>query len=355
MMMSAACYDNSVETAHIPMAASMSRPTTIPDVNPELTQSPSQNVGQEDSATAYPGPADLGDMVITEMPLAPIETTALPGSYPGLIGTREVIPVESPLVSEEPVSSKGIDLDVLDPSAGIPTFSYTIVNEYPHDRGSHIQGLVVDDNPGVFLEGSGLWGESSLRRIDLETGSITQFLPLPDQFFGEGITVFNDQIIQLTWKSGVGFVYDSDSFNLLNTFNYAHEGWGITHDGQQLIVSDGTAAIHFWDPETLQETHQIQVIDEYGPVTQLNELEFVEGEIFANVWLTDTIVRIDPNSGQVTGLIDLTGLLSQEDRDGSEGVLNGIAYDSTTGRLFVTGKRWPTLFELELVPQDAPK
>ncbi len=346
MMISAACYDIPVETAHIPMAAGISRPTPISDGNPEPTQSPSQNVGKEDSATAYPGPTDLGDRVITEVPLVIIEPTASPGSYPGLVETGTA----TPLVSEEPVSSKGTDLGSVDLNAMIPTYSFTIVGEYPHDRESFVQGLIVDDKPGVLLEGSGLWGESSLRRVDMETGSVTQFLPLQDQYFGEGITVFNDQVIQLTWKSGVGFIYDSDSFNLLNTFNYAHEGWGITHDGQQLIVSDGSATIHFWDPETLQETHQIQVNDEYGLVTQLNELEFVEGEIFANVWQTDTIVRIDPNSGNVIGRIDLTGLLSQESRDGSEDVLNGIAYDSTGERLFVTGKRWPTLYEIELVP-----
>ena len=351
MMISAACYDNSVETAQIPMAAGMSQPTTIHNVNPETTQSPSQNMDQEDSAGAYPGPAELDEMVTSEVPLAIFEVTASPGSYPGLVETGKAARAETPLVLEEQVSSNGTDPGSVDPSSGIPSYSYIIVSEYPHDRGSHIQGLIVDDKPGALLEGSGLWGESSLRRVDLETGLVNQFLPLPDQYFGEGITVFDDRIIQLTWKSRIGFVYDSDNFNLLNTFNYAHEGWGITHDGQRLIVSDGTPTIRFWDPETLQESGQIHVNDEYGLVTLLNELEYVEGEIFANVWLTDTIVRIDPNSGRVIGRIDLTGLLPQENRDGSEGVLNGIAYDSTGGRLFVTGKRWPTLYEIELVPQ----
>jgi len=233
------------------------------------------------------------------------------------------------------------------------TYGYQIVNKFPHDRGSHIQGLVVDDDPGILLEGSGLWGESSLRRVVLETGEVTQFMPLPEQFFGEGITVFNDRIIQLTYKSGIGFVYDSDSFKMLNIFSYPYDGWGITHDGRQLIVSDGTDTLHFWDPETLQETHQIHVYDEFGPMTQINELEFMDGEILANVWQTDTIVRINPDSGKVTGRIDLTGLLAQKDRIGTEDVLNGIAYDSLRDRLFVTGKRWPFLYEIELVPIDS--
>ena len=183
----------------------------------------------------------------------------------------------------------------------------------------------------------------------METGVVTQAIWLPDDYFGEGITVFNDRIYQLTWKSGVGFIYDSESFNLLDLFNYPHQGWGITHDGQQLIVSDGTDIIHLCDPETLQETGQIQVYDEYGPITQLNELEFVNGEILANVWHSDRIVRINPGTGQVIGQIDLSGLLTDDDRIGTEGVLNGIAYDAQEGRLFVTGKRWPKIFEIELV------
>jgi glutamine cyclotransferase len=235
----------------------------------------------------------------------------------------------------------------------IPVFGYRIVNEFPHDRGSFTQGLVVDDRPGTLLEGSGLWGKSSLRRVDLLTGEVIQLINLPEKYFGEGITQFGDRIFQLTWKSGVGFIYDGDSFELLDQFNYAHEGWGITHDGKQLIVSDGTNIIYFWDPETLLETARIQVFDDQGPVTRLNELEFVNGEILAHVWQTDIIVRIDPQTGQVLGKIDLSGLLSDEDRDGTEDVLNGIAYDVGENRIFVTGKLWPKLFEIELLAPAA--
>ena len=355
LLMSAACNGGAAETTQIPMVARMSQSTTIPDDYPELTQSLLPKVDQEDIVAAYPGSAELGDIAATEAPLAIVEPTPSLDAYPGLVGTEEAAPADLPLPTVEPISSIGTNPGSTVSTMRIPTYSYEIVNIFPHDRGSHLQGLIVDDDPGILLEGSGLWGESSLRRVDLETGEVTQILSLPDQYFGEGITVFNNRIIQLTWKSGVGFIYDSDSFDLLDVFSYAHEGWGITHDGQQLIVSDGTATIYFWDPETLQETRQITVNDEYGPVVHLNELEFVDGEIFANVWQTDTIVRIDPDSGQVTGRIDLSGLLAQEDREGTEGVLNGIAYDSEAERLFVAGKRWPTLYEVELVLLDAPE
>jgi glutamine cyclotransferase len=174
--------------------------------------------------------------------------------------------------------------------------------------------------------------------------------PLPVHLFGEGITIYGDKVFQLTWKAHVGFVYDKDSFELLQDFSYPTEGWGLTHDGERLIMSDGTPTLHFLDPDTLEETGQIQVYDNKGPVTRLNELEYVRGEIYANVWQTDRIARIDPRTGQVTGWIDLAGLLSQEDRSQRVDVLNGIAYDAQLDRLFVTGKLWPKLFEIELMP-----
>ncbi len=338
--------------AHIPMVAGVSLPTAIPDVGSEPLGSSISTFDPDETIAPYPGAVDLGGPEATEVSLAAVEPTSLPDSYPVLADSPETELKESPSVSVEENASEDPDLGGSGPKMGVPTYVYAVVAAYPHDRGSHIQGLVVDESPGVLLEGSGLWGQSSLRRVDLETGMITQFLPLPDQYFGEGITVFNDRIIQLTWKAGVGFVYDRASFEQIGMFSYGHEGWGITHDGQQLIVSDGTDTIHFWDPNTMQETHQIHVSDEFGPVTQLNELEYVEGKILANIWQTDTIVQIDPASGQVIGRIDLSGLLPPEERDGSEGVLNGIAYDPMTKRLFVTGKRWPTLFEIELVPLD---
>lgn len=201
-----------------------------------------------------------------------------------------------------------------------------------------------------MIEGTGLWGSSSLREVDWDTGEVLKFLPLDEAYFGEGLTVFDNRIIQITWRSNTGFVYDLDSFELLETFHYPTEGWGITHDGERLIVSDGTATVYFWDPETLQEIGRIPITFEGEPVTRLNELEYVNGEIWANIWQTDRIARIAPESGVVLGWIDLSGLLPPEDQiDDINAVLNGIAYDDENGRLFVTGKLWPTMFEIELV------
>lgn len=232
----------------------------------------------------------------------------------------------------------------------IPVYSYNIVNTYPHDPDAFTQGLVFED--GVLYEGTGLYEESSLRRVDLETGDILQIRELSDQFFGEGITIYGDEIIQLTWKSRTGFVYDRNSFELLQEFNYPTEGWGITYDGTRLIMSDGTATLHFLDPETFEEIGQVEVFDNDGPVTRLNELEYVQGEIYANVWQTDWVARVAPETGRVVGWIDLGGLLSAEDRSQPVDVLNGIAYDAPTDRLFVTGKLWPKLFEIELTSPE---
>ena len=231
-----------------------------------------------------------------------------------------------------------------------PVYSYNIVNTYPHDPDAFTQGLVFDD--GVPYEGTGLYGESSLRRVELETGNILQIRELSDQFFGEGITIYGDSIIQLTWQSNIGFVYDKNDFELLQEFNYSTEGWGITHDGTRLIMSDGTSTLHFLDPQTFEEIGHIDVFDDNGPVTRLDELEYIKGEIYANVWQTDRIARIAPETGRVVGWVDLEGLLSAEDRGEPVDVLNGIAYDAQTDRLFVTGKLWPKLFEIELVSPD---
>jgi glutamine cyclotransferase len=232
----------------------------------------------------------------------------------------------------------------------IPVYSYNIVNTYPHDPDAFTQGLVFED--GVLYEGTGLLGHSTLRRVELETGAILQIRELPDQFFGEGITIYGNEVIQLTWRSNVGFVYDKNSFELLQEFNYSTEGWGITHDGEHLIMSDGTSTLHFLDPQTFEEISQLAVFDNDGPVTRLNELEYVRGEIYANVWQTDRIARIAPGTGRVIGWIDLEELLSEEDRNEPVDVLNGIAYDVNTDRLFVTGKLWPKLFEIELISPD---
>ena len=232
-------------------------------------------------------------------------------------------------------------------SDAIPVYTYNIVNTYPHDRSAFTQGLVFED--GFLYEGTGLYGQSTLRRVELETGDILQIRGLPDQFFGEGITVYGNEIIQLTWQSNVGFVYDKNSFDLLQQFNYSTEGWGITHDGERLIMSDGTSKLHFLDPQTFEEIGQLAVFDDNGPVTRLNELEYVQGEIYANVWQTDRIARISPATGRVVGWIDLEGILTAEDRSEPVDVLNGIAYDADTDRLFVTGKLWPKLFEIDLI------
>jgi glutamine cyclotransferase len=235
-------------------------------------------------------------------------------------------------------------------SDAIPVYTYNIVNTYPHDRNAFTQGLVFED--GVLYEGTGRFGNSTLRRVELETGDILQIRELSSQFFGEGITIYGDKIIQLTWQPNIGFVYDKDSFELLQEFNYSTEGWGITNDGERLIMSDGTSTLHFLDPQTFEEIGQLEVFDNDGPITRLNELEYVQGEIYANVWQTDRIARIEPGTGRVIGWVELGGLLTVEDLIEPVNVLNGIAYDAKTDRLFVTGKLWPKLFEIELISPE---
>jgi len=244
----------------------------------------------------------------------------------------------------------------LEPSANpnlIPVYTYKVINAYPHDRSAFIEGLVFED--GLLYEGTGLHGCSTLRRMKLETGEILQICELSPQFFGEGVTIYGNKIIQLTWQSNIGFVYDKYSFKLLQEFNYPDEGWGITHDGKHLIMSDGTSTLHFLDPETFEEISQIEVSANDIPVIRINELEYIQGEIYANIWQTERIARIDPLTGQVTGWIDLKGILSPEDNSETVDVLNGIAYDAENDRLFVTGKFWPKLFEIELMGQGTAK
>jgi glutamine cyclotransferase len=231
-----------------------------------------------------------------------------------------------------------------------PIYSYEVVNVFPHDRVAFTQGLVFED--GLLYEGTGLRGASTLRKVELETGLVQQRYDLPEQYFGEGIAVYEDRIVQLTWQSNTGFVYDKDSFSLLGTFSYPTEGWGLTYDGERLIMSDGTSTLHFLDPYTFEEIRQVRVHDENGPLERLNELEYVDGQVLANVWTTDLVTRIDPQSGRVTAWIDLSGLLEPEDQEPHVDVLNGIAYDAEGERLFVTGKWWPKLFEIVLVPPE---
>ncbi len=227
-----------------------------------------------------------------------------------------------------------------------PRYTVRIVNTYPHDPGAFTQGLVFAN--GILFEGTGLRGQSTLRKVDLTSGEVTQSLALDPELFGEGITLFNGRIFQITLTSGIGFIYDPQSFSKQGEFSYTPEGWGLTHDGRQLIMSDGSAELRFLDPDSLQETSRITVVDRGQPVQWLNELEYVEGEIYANVWQSDVIARISPDTGEVMGWIDLSGLIGDETQ---AGILNGIAYDSETGRLFVTGKNWPSLFEIELVSE----
>jgi glutamine cyclotransferase len=225
-------------------------------------------------------------------------------------------------------------------------YTFTIVQSFPHDTSAFTQGLAYRD--GFLYEGTGRHGRSSLRKVRLETGEAIQQVDLGPEFFGEGVTLVRHTVLQLTWKSGVGFVYDLNSFHLLRRFSYSGEGWGIAAHGNEVFMSDGTSRIRVLDSETLQEKRRITVHDGATPVEQLNELEFVEGEIFANVWHSNRIARISPQSGDVVGWIDLTGLLSPVYRLESEAVLNGIAYDPIRKRLFVTGKLWPRVFEIRL-------
>jgi len=216
-------------------------------------------------------------------------------------------------------------------------YTYNIVNRYPHNETAFTQGLAFED--GVLYEGTGRYGQSTLRRVELKTGNIIQLHALPDQFFGEGITIFEDKIIQITYKNNMSFVYDKSTFELLQTFEYSTDGWGITHDGSRLIMSDGTATLYFLDPETFQNIGQVEVYDE-EPVT-----------LYANIWKEEKIAIINPETGRVTGWIDLEGIRELVNQVTSD-VLNGIAYDTNEDRLFVTGKMWSKLFEIELVPTE---
>ena len=231
-------------------------------------------------------------------------------------------------------------------AAQAPTARYDVVRVYPHDPEAFTQGLAIVD--GVMYESTGLNGRSTVRKVKIENGEVLQVRTVPEQYFGEGIAVWKDRIFSLTWQSGVGFIYDRQSFEKIGMFRYSGEGWGLTHDGRRLIMSDGTAWLRFLDPDTQRETGRVQVLDGRTPIDRLNELEFVNGEVLANVWTTDRVVRIDPKTGRVLGWIDFAGLLSPRDAAGGADVMNGIAYDAVKNRLFVTGKLWPRLFEVKI-------
>lgn len=231
---------------------------------------------------------------------------------------------------------------------GLPLYTYDIVNTFPHDTKAFTEGLVYLN--GDLLESTGLKGSSNLRRVELKTGKILQNVTVPDQYFAEGLAVLNNKAYQLTWQSQVGFVYDLERFRSNLEFDYTGEGWGLTTDGNSLIMSDGTDVIKFMDPGTFKERRRIHVTSNGEPVRLLNELEYIKGEIYANVWKTDYVVHIDPQTGKVLGIIDFSGLLSMDEREHTD-VLNGIAYDAAGDRLFVTGKLWPKLFEVRIRPK----
>ncbi len=237
------------------------------------------------------------------------------------------------------------------PNPNSPKFyTYQIIDTFPHDDGAFTQGLFFEN--GVFYESTGRYGSSSVRKVDPPTGEIVKIHELPDQFFGEGLTVVDERIIQLTWRSKVGFVYDKESFELEKEFSYQTEGWGITYDGNRLIMSDGTENLYFLDVKTFEPIGQLKVTDRGAPVTRLNELEYINGEIFANIWGSDSIVLINPQTGKVVGWISLQGLLDKGSLVRPVDVLNGIAYDEKNDRLFVTGKLWPKVFQIKLVPVE---
>lgn len=223
---------------------------------------------------------------------------------------------------------------------------YEVVNTWPHDSNAFTQGLVFAE--GKLFEGTGQIGSSSLRLVEPQTGKILKKVDVPAPFFGEGITFLNGKLYQLTWQHGIGFIYDAQKMEPIGRFEYPGEGWGITTDGRSLIISDGTNLLKFLDPDSFRVTKTIAVLDGSRAIQELNELEYVNGEIYANIWHDQRIVTIDPQTGRVTGWIDLTGLLPPGDVNDPEAVLNGIAYDQAQKRLFVTGKLWPRLFEIRI-------
>ena len=235
-----------------------------------------------------------------------------------------------------------------DAQAKTPRFSFKVVKAFPHDPTAFTQGLVFAD--GIFYESTGLRGHSTLRKVAPETGAVLQQATVESRYFAEGLALVGNELLQLTWQEHTGFVHDKTTLKRLRTFTYPTEGWGLAFDGRSLVMSDGSARLFFLDPRTQKPVRDLQVMDGARPVEGLNELEFVRGELWANVWQTDRIAKIDSANGRVTGWIDLTGLLRQEARGPQGDVLNGIAWDKAGDRIFVTGKKWPLLFQIETVP-----
>jgi glutaminyl-peptide cyclotransferase len=233
--------------------------------------------------------------------------------------------------------------------AEVPVYGATVVQKYPHDPKAFTEGLLYHD--GFLYESTGRNGQSNIRKVVLRTGAVVQEKALDPGYFGEGIVVWKNHLIQLTWQTHIGFIYDLATFQQLSTFHYPGEGWALTEDGHHLIMSDGTSDLRLLDPESLNETGRIHVTCDGQPVVLLNEIEWVKGEVYANIWRTNDIAQIDPATGKVTGLIDLTALANATVTPAAENVLNGIAYDAKGNRLFVTGKLWPALYQIKLTPK----
>jgi glutamine cyclotransferase len=232
----------------------------------------------------------------------------------------------------------------------VAQYGYEIVRSHPHDPAAFTQGLTIAD--GQLYEGTGLYGQSSLRRVDLTTGAALQQIALDGRYFGEGVAVVGDRIVQLTYQTGVGFVYDRTTFSKQKEFTYSGEGWGLTYDGQRLIMSDGSDTLRFWNPDTLAEVGRLRVRDGDRAIDRINELEYVDGAIYANIWQEERIARIDPKTGVVNAWIDMSNLLTATERSRGVDVLNGIAHDPKTGHFLITGKLWPWVFEVRFVKKS---
>lgn len=270
-----------------------------------------------------------------------ISATVLPTQIPADVLPREPPPSTPPLPSCAPFTQ----------TAGLPQtpteYTVEIVNTFPHDSQAFTQGLLYHD--GQFIEGTGLRGQSTVRKVEVESGIVEISVPIEATQFGEGTAVLGQSLVQLTWQAGIAYVYDVDTLTQIGSFQYAGEGWGLTTDGQCFIMSNGSSQIVYRDPDTFEPVGTLDVIDGTGPVVRLNELEYIDTEIWANIWQTNQIARIDPQSGQVTGWIDVTPLVEQVQPTRSGAVPNGIAYDEVNGRIYLTGKLWPTVFEVNII------